>query len=118
VNYARSNHDGVMFSAELDAHDPQRTYQPTGDGAEQSGPGRHRGWVSCASGRQSVTWKWPRCDNVCLDHQWDDPTLLCARCAREAAAVSWDQIITWIIMPLAGSVLVGGGALWLSRYIP
>jgi hypothetical protein len=32
--------------------------------------------------------------------------------------VSWDQIVVWIILPLAGSVIVGAGALWASRHIP
>jgi hypothetical protein len=32
--------------------------------------------------------------------------------------VNWAEIFTWIILPLAGSVIVGGGAFWLSRFIP
>jgi hypothetical protein len=32
--------------------------------------------------------------------------------------MTWDQIITWIIMPLVGSIVIGGGALWASRFIP
>jgi hypothetical protein len=32
--------------------------------------------------------------------------------------VTWDQIVVWIILPLVGAVVVGGGALWASRHIP
>jgi hypothetical protein len=32
--------------------------------------------------------------------------------------MTWNDIIVWIVMPLAGSIVIGGGALWASRYIP
>ena len=32
--------------------------------------------------------------------------------------MTWDQIVVWIILPLVGSIIVGGGALWASRHIP
>ena len=32
--------------------------------------------------------------------------------------MTWDQIITWIIIPLVGAIVIGGGALWASRFIP
>jgi hypothetical protein len=32
--------------------------------------------------------------------------------------MTWDQILTWIVMPLVGSIVIGGGAFWASRYIP
>lgn len=32
--------------------------------------------------------------------------------------MTWDQIVVWIILPLVGSVVIGGGALWASRHIP
>jgi hypothetical protein len=32
--------------------------------------------------------------------------------------VKWDQNLFWLIMPAVGAMLIGGGALWLSRHIP
>ena len=32
--------------------------------------------------------------------------------------MTWDQIITWIILPLVGSIVIGGGTLRESRFIP
>jgi hypothetical protein len=32
--------------------------------------------------------------------------------------MTWDQVLVWIVVPLVGSILIGGGAVWLSRRIP
>jgi hypothetical protein len=32
--------------------------------------------------------------------------------------VTWDQIVVWLIVPAIGAIVIGCGALWLSRYIP
>jgi hypothetical protein len=32
--------------------------------------------------------------------------------------VTWDQVLGWLILPAIGTVIVGGGAVWLSRHIP
>jgi hypothetical protein len=32
--------------------------------------------------------------------------------------MTWDQVLVWIIVPLVGSILIGGGAVWVSRHIP
>jgi hypothetical protein len=30
----------------------------------------------------------------------------------------WDQVLVWLIMPAVGTIVIGGGAVWLSRRIP
>jgi hypothetical protein len=32
--------------------------------------------------------------------------------------MTWDQVLVWLILPAIGTLIVGGGAVWLSRYIP
>jgi len=32
--------------------------------------------------------------------------------------MTWDQILVWLIMPAVGTIVIGGGAVWLSRHIP
>lgn len=32
--------------------------------------------------------------------------------------MTWNQILTWIVMPLAVSIFIGAGAFWASRHIP
>jgi hypothetical protein len=32
--------------------------------------------------------------------------------------VTWDQVLVWLILPAIATVIVGGGAVWLSRHIP
>ncbi len=32
--------------------------------------------------------------------------------------MTWDQVLVWIVVPLVASILIGGGAVWLSRRIP
>jgi hypothetical protein len=32
--------------------------------------------------------------------------------------MTWDQVLIWIVTPIAGSVIIGLGALWASRHIP
>jgi hypothetical protein len=32
--------------------------------------------------------------------------------------MTWDQVLVWLILPAIGTIIVGGGAIWLSRYIP
>ena len=38
--------------------------------------------------------------------------------AWETAAMTWEQIIQWIVTPVVGSIVIGVGAVWLSKYIP
>jgi hypothetical protein len=30
----------------------------------------------------------------------------------------WDQVLVWLILPAIGTIVSGGGAVWLSRHIP
>jgi hypothetical protein len=32
--------------------------------------------------------------------------------------MTWDQVLVWLILPAISTISVGGGAVWLSRYIP
>jgi hypothetical protein len=32
--------------------------------------------------------------------------------------VTWDQVVTWLIVPGIVALVIGGGGLWLSRFIP
>jgi hypothetical protein len=32
--------------------------------------------------------------------------------------MTWDQVLFWLILPVVGALLIGGGAVWLSRHIP
>jgi hypothetical protein len=32
--------------------------------------------------------------------------------------MTWDQVLVWLIMPAVGTIVIGGGAVWLSRRIP
>jgi len=32
--------------------------------------------------------------------------------------MTWDQVFSWLIMPAIGTIIIGGGAMWLSRHIP
>ena len=29
-----------------------------------------------------------------------------------------DQVLIWLILPAVGTIVIGGGAIWLSRRIP
>jgi hypothetical protein len=30
----------------------------------------------------------------------------------------WDQVVTWLIIPAVGAIILGIGGIWLSRHIP
>ena len=32
--------------------------------------------------------------------------------------MTWDQVFVWLILPAIATVIIGGGAVWLSRRIP
>jgi hypothetical protein len=32
--------------------------------------------------------------------------------------VTWDQVVTWLIIPAVVALVLGGGGIWLSRRIP
>ena len=32
--------------------------------------------------------------------------------------MTWDQVVTWLILPAVVAVVLGGGGIWLSRRIP
>jgi len=32
--------------------------------------------------------------------------------------MTWDQVMVWLILPAIGTLIIGGGAVWLSRHIP
>lgn len=32
--------------------------------------------------------------------------------------MTWDQAVTWIIVPVVGGLLIAAGGVWLSRHIP
>jgi hypothetical protein len=32
--------------------------------------------------------------------------------------MTWDQVVTWLIMPAIVAFVIGGGGIWLSRHIP
>jgi hypothetical protein len=32
--------------------------------------------------------------------------------------MTWDQIVIWLVLPAVGTIIVGVGAVWLSRHIP
>jgi hypothetical protein len=32
--------------------------------------------------------------------------------------MTWDQVLVWLILPALGTIVIGGGAVWLSRHIP
>jgi hypothetical protein len=32
--------------------------------------------------------------------------------------VTWDKVLVWLILPAIITVIIGGGAVWLSRRIP
>jgi len=32
--------------------------------------------------------------------------------------MTWDQVVTWLIMPAIVAIVIGGGGVWLSRRIP
>jgi hypothetical protein len=32
--------------------------------------------------------------------------------------MTWDQVLIWLILPALGTIVIGGGAVWLSRRIP
>jgi hypothetical protein len=32
--------------------------------------------------------------------------------------VTWDQVVTWLIIPAIVAIVIGGGGIWLSRHIP
>jgi hypothetical protein len=32
--------------------------------------------------------------------------------------MTWDQAVTWLILPAIVALVLGGGGIWLSRRIP
>jgi hypothetical protein len=40
------------------------------------------------------------------------------RAQETAATVTWDQIVTWFVVPAIVAIVLGGGGIWLSRRIP
>ncbi len=32
--------------------------------------------------------------------------------------MTWDQAVTWIIVPVIGGLLIAVGGVWLSRHLP
>lgn len=32
--------------------------------------------------------------------------------------MTWDQVVTWIVIPVIGGLLIAGGGIWYSRRIP
>jgi hypothetical protein len=32
--------------------------------------------------------------------------------------MTWDQVVTWFILPAVVALILGGGAIWLSRRTP
>ena len=34
------------------------------------------------------------------------------------AAMTWDQVVTWFILPAGVALILGGGGIWLSRRTP
>jgi hypothetical protein len=32
--------------------------------------------------------------------------------------VTWDQVVTWLMVPAIVAIVIGGGGVWLSRHIP
>jgi hypothetical protein len=32
--------------------------------------------------------------------------------------MTWDQVLVWLILPAIGTIVIGGGAVCLSRHIP
>jgi hypothetical protein len=32
--------------------------------------------------------------------------------------MTWDQVLVWLVLPAVGTIIIGGGAVWLSRRIP
>jgi hypothetical protein len=41
-----------------------------------------------------------------------------AQAALGGTAMTWDQAVTWLIIPAIVAIVIGGGGLWLSRHIP
>jgi hypothetical protein len=31
--------------------------------------------------------------------------------------MTWDEVLVWLILPAIGTVVIGGGTVWLSRHI-
>jgi hypothetical protein len=32
--------------------------------------------------------------------------------------MTWDQVVTWLILPAIVALILGGGGIWLSRRTP
>ena len=32
--------------------------------------------------------------------------------------MTWDQVVTWFILPAVVALILGGGGIWLSRRLP
>jgi hypothetical protein len=32
--------------------------------------------------------------------------------------MTWDQVVTWFILPAVVALILGGGGIWLSRRMP
>jgi len=32
--------------------------------------------------------------------------------------MTWDQVVTWFILPAVVALILGGGGIWLSRHLP
>ena len=52
------------------------------------------------------------------DRLRDRPTWMWPTRAWRPAAMTWDQVLVWLILPAIGTIVIGGGAVWLSRHIP
>ena len=38
--------------------------------------------------------------------------------SENEAAMTWDQVVTWFILPAVVALILGGGGIWLSRRTP
>src|SRR5580693_6861316 len=95
------------------AHRPQCPDHAAGNRGQQPGPGRDCCRLRRAGGQRAVAWWLANSNDACLDRLRDRLTWQRTARAREAAAMTWDQVLVWLILPAIGTVIVGGGAVWL-----
>lgn len=80
--------------------------------------GRHRGRLYRARDHRAVAWRLAGDHDAGLDLLRDRLTYQRTTRAREPSPMTWDQIVVWLIVPAIGTIIVSGGAVWLSRRIP
>ena len=100
------------------ARDPQRPCSVARDGAEQRRTWRCHRRLRRAAGNGTIAEPGPRPGHTRLDRGGRCTTFRCATGTREAAAVTWDQVVNWLILPGIAVLIIGVGGVWLSRYIP